>query len=264
MKTHIVIPIGVSQPGTPVLSLLEKSVNSILNQSSKEFILTVASDDNIPDEHKKFLESVGVQVKWFPPASFFRRGGIWKKITESWKDTDTKYVSFLHYDDLWDQDKLRIQVNLMEEKNLSTSWSEVYVLNDSGQLASGDCASFQTFTRENAGHSSLAWAHSVITRRDTFFQSGIMEHQDRWSPVFENMFKVYLHRQGNGQKAIGARFFWRNHSMNMSNSMFVDPSLKPIMEEQRIIGDYKIDNVEKDYALMLEQMNHIINEIRNA
>jgi hypothetical protein len=263
-KTHIVIPIGVSQPGTPVLSLLEKSVGSILNQTSKEFILTVASDDNIPDTHKKFLEDAGVQVKWFPPASFFRRGGIWKKITETWKDSDTKYLSFLHYDDFWDIKKLELQVQAMEEKNLSTSWSEVYVIDGESRVVSGDCATFQHFTKENAGFTSTAWAHSVITRRDTFFESGIVEHQDRWSPLFEMLYKVYLHKQGNGEKVAGSRFFWRNHEMNMTNSIFVDPALKPIMEEQRVIGEYPSDNVDRDYNAMREQMNQIINEIRNA
>lgn len=261
-KTHIVIPIGVSQPGTPVLHLLEKSIDSILNQTSKEFILTVAADDNVSDECKTLLESKGVDVVWFSPATFFRKGGIWKKISEVWKTTDTKYISFLHYDDLWDSEKLEIQVKQMENESLDYSWSETYVIEANDLIISGDYASIAEFSKQNVGYKTCALAHSIITKRSTFFDSGILEFENEWSPVWENLYLLYLQKQGFGRKTSGAKFYWRNHNMNMSNSIFVDPALKPIMEEQRVVAEYPNEEVIKDEQMMNAHMNGLIKELQ--
>jgi hypothetical protein len=80
-KTHVVIPIGVAAPGTPVLSLLRASIDCVLGQSTPDVVLTIASDSDVSEECKSLLDSYGekINVRWFEPASFFRRGGIWKK-----------------------------------------------------------------------------------------------------------------------------------------------------------------------------------------
>ena len=261
MKTHIVIPIGVSQPGTPVLSLLEKSIDSVLQQSSKEFILTVAADNNVSDECKKLLSDKGVEVKWFETSSFFRRGGIWKKISETWKTTDTKYVAFMHYDDIWDSKKLEVQVNQMESEDLNSSWSEVYVIDDNDNVVSGDCSYIEQFDSQSAGRRTCAQAHAMIVKREAFFSSGIMEFENTWSPVFEDLMIVFCNRQGRGKKVYGAKFFWRNHAMNMSNSILTDEKWKDLMNEQKTIGQYDDSSIESDANKMHQTMNRIVQEI---
>lgn len=137
MKTHIVIPIGVGAPGTPIQDYLEASVNSILEQTSTDFILTVAADTDIPDRCKKFLEEKNIEVKWFSPHTYFRRGGIWKKIFDTWKEKTTENVAFLHYDDLWDREKLEIQHEVIRTGKKSC-WSEVYMIDRNGAVTTGD------------------------------------------------------------------------------------------------------------------------------
>jgi hypothetical protein len=261
MKTHIVIPIGVSQPGTPVLELLEKSIESIQNQSSKDFILTVASDNNVSDECKALLQAKNVEVKWFEPGSFFRRGGIWKKITDTWKTSDTKYLAFMHYDDIWDSKKLEVQIEIMEKENLNSSWSEVYVIDDTDSITSGDCSFFSEFSRETVGRRSVAQAHSMIVERESFFSSGIMEFENMWSPVFEDLFMVFCNKQGNGKKVSGAKFYWRNHSMNMSNSILTDIKWEELLTEQKRKGEYQDDIIQRDVEYMHQVMRNIIQKI---
>lgn len=218
MTTHIVIPIGVAAPGTPVLSLLEKSIDSILNQTSKDFILTVASDTDVSDECKKLLEEKKLNVRWHEPGTFFRRGGIWKKITDAWQAVDSKYVAFLHYDDFWHEEKLSKQIELMEQWDLGCSWAETYVVDGADNLVSGDCAYWNSFSKETIGSRTVAFAHSAIMRKEDFFNSGIMAHELRWAPCFEDLFTMYAHSTS-GRKAVGAKFYWRDHSLNMSNTL---------------------------------------------
>lgn len=260
MKTHIVMPIGVSQPGTPILKLLEYSIKSILEQTSKDFIFTVAADENISDECKQLLKSLNVNIKWFPVASFFRKGGIWKKITETWKDESTKYLAFMHYDDFWDKEKLLLQIEAMEKENLNSSWSETYVIDIDNRVISNDCAYIENFNNENRGYRSVAQAHSMIVNREKFFNSGIMEYQDKWSPVFEDLFIVYCNKIGNGRKVNFSRFYWRNHSNNMTNSILSNIDMKETLDEQRLLGTY--NEVDSDAEYMNEVLKTIINECK--
>jgi glycosyltransferase involved in cell wall biosynthesis len=242
MKTHIVIPIGIGAPGTPVQEYLEKSVNSVLSQTSKEFILTVAADANVPDRCKKFLEEKKIEVKWFEPFTYFRKGGIWKKIFDTWKDKDTKYLAFLHYDDLWDFDKLRIQVEKMESENLEASWSEAYIMDNSGIPISHDC-SFHSLSKETVGSRSIAFAHSVIVSRDSMMNSGILDHESLWAANFEDVWAFYIHKIQNVSKAPGAKFYWRNHSLNISNTVNENAEF---VKEQRYHTAYSLKETLAD------------------
>ena len=262
MKTHIVIPIGVATPGTPVLSLLDKSISCIQNQTSKEFGLTVAADNNISDECKKLLKDKNVEIKWYTPGTFFKKGGIWKKITETWETSDTKYLAFLHYDDLWETDKLEKQISVMEERNLNSSWSSTFIMDENDIIISGDVSLWESFSISTVGHRTCAFAHSCIVKRNEFFDSGIMEFMDTWSPVFEDMFTLYLQKMGNGQKVHDAKFYWRNHSMNMSNSILTDNKWKYLREEQRIIGNYSMTEINDDIQRMNFEMSKVILDIQ--
>lgn len=263
--THIVIPIGVSQPGTPVLKYLEKSIDSIQNQSSKNYLLTVAADDNISEECKNLLIKKNVNVKWFEPASFFRKGGIWKKICETWKTSDTKYLAFLHYDDFWDSLKLEKQVKQMEENNLSSSWAQSFVIDENDFIISGDCSSINEFSKQTIGYRTLALAHAMIVKRTDFFkENGITMFENTWAPVFEDIFVIYAHLWGKGQKVNGAGFFWRNHSMNMTNSIISGKQeYSKLLAEQRIIANYSNEEVDIDAKMMNEKIQELVNNYKN-
>jgi hypothetical protein len=256
MKTHIVIPIGVGAPGTPVQEFLEKSVNSILNQTSKEFVLTVAADSNIPDRCKEFLEKNNVEVKWFEPFTYFRKGGIWKKIFDTWKDKDTKYMAFLHYDDLWDLEKLRIQVEKMETEKLDASWSEAYVMDEQGNTNPTDY-SFQEISKNTVGTRTMAFAHSVIVSREKMMNSGILEHQELWAANFEDVWALYVHKIKNARKTPGAKVFWRNHSLNISNTV---REVVDFVKEQRAHTDYSLEETMQDSSNI--SMQNIIEQVK--
>lgn len=264
--THIVIPIGVAAPGTPVPSLLRHSIDSIQRQTEKDYILTVASDTDVSQEIKDILKEKKVNVKWFEPGTFFRRGGIWKKITDCWKETDSKYLAFLHYDDLWDDNKLEKQIEVMEEKNIGCSWAECFYINDTGQIISGDLSTWSYFSKETVGSRTAAFAHACVMRKQDFFDSGIMEFENTWSACFEDIFTLYA-QTTTGCKATGARFFWRDHSMSMTNTLcqWTAPA-SPWRDEvirQQSQGEYLDAEVSADHRMIIEKSRAIYEQLKN-
>jgi len=244
-KTHIVIPIGVANPGTPVPHLLRNSIQSIKNQTDQNFLITVASDDNISEECKEILKELDVNVEWYEPGYYFKRGGIWKKISECWKKYDSEYICFMHYDDQWHEGKLKAQVDAMDNENLTSTWSKTFVINDKSEIVSGDVAFFDTLGRKEI---SCAFAHSLIIRRKPFMECGIMEYEDRWAPVFESLYAAYVHRMGNGRKVHEAIFYWRNHTMNMTNTIFMPSSPEISYDTSEAFFSDKKELEDKEYT----------------
>lgn len=265
MKTHIVIPIGIGAPGTPVQKYLEQSVESILRQTSKDFILTVAADSNIPERCKDYLESRGVEIKWFEPYSFFKKGGIFKKIVDTWKEKESKYVAFLHYDDVWNEKKLQVQVDLMEEKNLLGSYSEVFLMNENNEYAENDY-SFPSLNKHTVGTRTLAFAHSCIVNKEALFNSGFLETEEKWSEQyydkykigFEDIWAVFVHRLKLVEKAGGAKLFWRTHDKSVSNTFTEGSELVANLREAASYNPNDIDNSDwkSQYINLIKQIQN--------
>ena len=118
-RVHVVMPIGVGAPGTPVLRHLRASLDCLARQTFRDFRVTVAADENIAPEARSLVEAYGADIVWYPKDTYFRPGGIWKKITDQWQEVDSEYVAYFHYDDLWDETKLAEQVALIESRALN-------------------------------------------------------------------------------------------------------------------------------------------------
>jgi hypothetical protein len=136
-KLQVVVPIGIGAPGTPVQKFFEDGINSLLSQTEPVDIC-IAADENIPDRIKDFITEKNLTVKWFETNTFFKKGSIWIKLFEGWKESNTEYVAFMHYDDIWDKDKAKIQLEHIERENLNGSWSEAYYMDENSNVVSGD------------------------------------------------------------------------------------------------------------------------------
>lgn len=256
MKTHIVLPLGVGAEGTPVQKYLEQSVASILDQTDKNVLLTVAADKNIPERCVNFLVKNNIRIQWFEEYSYFRPGSIWKKIFDSWKTIDSNYVGFLHYDDLWDRNKLKIQVDLLEQNNLFGAWSEVYTIDENSQITSSDL-SFKSLSIDTVGRKFCAFCHSTIVDKQALFSSGILNHENTWGGNFEKLLAVYLHKIKKVQKAEGAKFYWRNHTSNITHTLQEN---KEVTVTQRKVTGYTFSQTLVD--IESTKLPDLIQEVR--
>ena len=210
MKTHIVIPIGVGAPGTPHPEYLRDSIESVLNQSSPDWILTVASDSNVSDEVKNLLSEYEgkVNVKWFEPFSFFRKGSIWKKIWDSWEDEDSKYVAFLHYDDIWHQDKLRDQVKLLETTDFKVATCKVFQIDSTKNVISQDLSS---------GYYAIC--HAMVWKKDCLKSTNLLKRYDEWAAYFEKVLIEEMLNAGSYTRCDSAIFYHRSHDKSITSTM---------------------------------------------
>ena len=100
---------------------LKETIDSILNQSFKDFNLYII-DDNSTDNSKKVIDKYSdtrikvVNLKKNKGVHFCRNLGI--RLSKS------KYISFIDADDYWDENKLKNQINFMNKYGYKFTYTD--------------------------------------------------------------------------------------------------------------------------------------------
>lgn len=255
----IVIPIGISSPGTPVVKFLEWCVESLKNQqTSYSYKVVFAADNNLPVEAARVLANSGFDISLYEPYYFMRRGGIWKKIYTEWEKHESKYIAFSHYDDVWATNKIQNQISFMESNNLELSWSRVQVINENNAIVSGDVSRYSTLSKETIKTGSYAFSHSSVMKKDAWFASGIVDKVEKGSAIYEQLQFVYSHKL-KGAKDDSSVFYHRTHGNSVSNQFNTE---KDFMVEQRKIANYSLEEVLKDAEEL--NFNAIVEEVEKT
>jgi hypothetical protein len=261
-KLHIVIPIGVSSPGTPIPEFLLNSIESLKEQTLNNIFITVAADENISDTCKQVLKDTNVNIEWFSPYSYFTKEGLWGKIFKCWEKYESEYVSFLHYDDLWESNKAQNQINFIKENNLDGCWSQVYLINDNNEIVSGDSMMLKELSANSVGHLIPWMCHSTIIKKETILNCGILKYREKWNCDFEWLYTVFLHKIKNLKKCEDAIFLWRQHPNQVSHNqgMNMKEDNEHVKEQRTIIG-YSFDETMEDSRYVMKNVN--LEEIKN-
>ena len=126
------------------LDYLFIALKSIFKQSYKNFKILIVYDD----EDKSDL----FKIKKFFKNNLFKRKISYKIIVNKYslgagyarnvgiKKSNTKYLAFLDSDDIWDKNKLNIQINFMEKNNILFSHTSYHVINSNNKIISSRSA----------------------------------------------------------------------------------------------------------------------------
>lgn len=254
----IVIPLGVGGSGTPVLKYLKWCVESINSQKTNyNYDLIFSCDTNIPDEVKNYLNYTNCLIEWYEPHFYFKKGGIWKKIYDQWIKFESKYLAFSHYDDIWSENKIESQLKLLESTNSDICWSRVQTINKDNNIL-GEMRTLDTLNKNTLfGSPSYAFSHSSIVSRN-ILKTGIVEHQDNWSAIYEELFFVYAHKL-KGIKDHQSIFYHRVHSDSISNT-FNNEQSESVVSQRNATGYSLIETLEDAKIINIDQIRDNINQ----
>ncbi len=160
------------------LDYLFIALKSIFNQSYKNFkILIIYDDEDKSDlfKIKKFFKKrvfkrkISFKIivnKYSLGAGYARNVGI--------KKSKTKYLAFLDSDDIWDKNKLKIQINFMEKNNILFSHTSYHVINSNNKIISSRSARkkiiFQDLIKScDIGLSTVIVSSSLLSKEKLMF-----------------------------------------------------------------------------------------------
>ncbi len=111
---------------------ISQTINSVLNQTYKDFELIIVDDGSIDKSCNivKEYEKKDKRIRFFrlegnSGAAYVRNYAL--------KQAKGRYIAYLDSDDLWDEKKLEIQINFMKENNYAFTCTDYMRVSEDGR-----------------------------------------------------------------------------------------------------------------------------------
>ena len=166
-----------------------KTINSILNQSFKNYEIIIIFDDNNFDElsyikkiSKKYSKiKLIVNNKILGPGLSRNKGVALSK---------GKYIAFCDADDLWNKNKLKLQIEFMEKNKLNFSHTSYFVINDKdkkiGQFKIKDKVNYKELLKScDIGLSTVILKKKIIKNKNFFCKLKTKEDYRLWLKIIK-------------------------------------------------------------------------------
>lgn len=122
---------------------LAEAIESVLNQTFKDFELIVV-DDSSKDSSQKIIEQYKIKDPRIRAFYHEKNMGIAKSANQALAEANGKFIAFIGSDDVWVPFKLEKQLKLIKYNEDKILWSEAEIIDAAGS------ATGQTFTQLNS------------------------------------------------------------------------------------------------------------------
>ena len=118
------------------------AINSILNQTYQNFEIIIVYDDIDKSELSLIykIQKVDKRIK-----VLINKKNLGAGLSRNYaiKNSNGKYIAFLDADDIWNAQKLKKQVSIMEKKNLSITHTSYVILDKNNNVQYKTCKKFR-------------------------------------------------------------------------------------------------------------------------
>lgn len=122
--------VSVIMPAYNAATFIEEAINSVLNQTYRNWELLVVDDcsiDNTSEILKKFNEQ---RIKCIKNS---KNEGVIVSRNKALKIARGKWIAFLDSDDIWEKSKLEKQINFMKDNNYNFSYTKYERVDENGK-----------------------------------------------------------------------------------------------------------------------------------
>jgi len=238
---------------------LEQTLNSIVNQSYKNFEIIIVDNYSTDDTKRFVLSYVSKKIKFY---QHHNNGVIAINRNFGIKKANGKYIAFCDDDDIWQKEKLKYQVNFINKHKVSLCYTNAKSFNESGVISE----KYVRRTVINQHFKELLWGNfipnsSVIILKKCFDELGMLnensyirEDYDMWLRVSE-------------KKLIGginkSLIFYRIHVANNAASRSKE-TLKSIQTILNIKNKISISHVRFCLVILFHCLKFILYFIKDS
>ena len=242
---------------------LREALNSVIAQTYKNWEI-IFWDNQSTDQSAEIFKSYNdIRLKYYYASSYT---SLYQARNYAIKKCNGEFIAFLDSDDWWTSEKLEIQMNLFEDKEVGLVYSNYYIYNEETQrkklvskkkLPSGTVTN-SLLTNYNVG------IITVIIRKVLFdrFKDGF---DGKYNIIGDFDFIIKLSKFSKFACIQTGLSYWRSHKNNSSyiNYELEIKELEDWLTNQKVFDKSKFDNLLKNIKLKITYMI-IINNILNG
>lgn len=225
-----------------------ETIDSILNQTYQNFEILIIHDDPLDEKINNILnlKTKDERIKVISNqknigAGLSRNKGISESVGE--------YIAFLDADDLWLKDKLKVQINFMENNKYDFSHTSYSIINNNKKILSKRSAK-KEISFDDLIKSCDIGLSTVIIKKKVFLKSSFPSLQTKEDYV------LWLNLSNQGVKIFGLDqylVFWRKTQNSLSSNLF-----QKIIDGFRVYYIYMGYNFLKSvYSLIILSLNFL-------
>tara|TARA_Y100001958_G_C21101321_1_gene451188 strand:+ start:99 stop:851 length:753 start_codon:yes stop_codon:yes gene_type:complete len=230
---------------------IEKTINSILNQTHENFEILIVDDEQSPESSQKLKELKNLDDRIRVISKLKNQGAGYSR-NQGIKFAKGTYIAFCDADDLWVPKKLESQIKFMIAMNIDFSFTS-YEIVDENQNIVGFRKATDTINFEKLIRSCDIGLSTVIIKKKIF---------DNLNIYFPNIktkedYVFWLFLSKNGVKMFGLDeklSKWRKLSNSLSSSI-----MQKILDGYRVYRIYlKFSIIKSLYCLFILSINFLL------
>ncbi len=173
--------VSIIVPVYNVEKFLDDTINSVLNQTYKNWELLLINDCSV-DNSKKVYEKYknNKRIKWI---DLKRNSGTAEARNKGIKVASGNYICFLDSDDFWNKDKLSKQVSFMKKNDYAFSFTGYEFANEDGTLTGKKVCVPDKINYHGALKNTVIWTSTVmlnmsILKKNDIYMPNVKRGQD--------------------------------------------------------------------------------------
>ncbi len=242
--------VSVIMPYFRKKEFINDSLNSVFNQSYKDFeIIIIYDDDNLEDYyHLKDFQKKNNKIKIIK--NHLNRGVAYSR-NVGIKESSGDLIAFLDCDDIWKENKLETQINFMREKNVDISFTGYEIIdslnNIIGKRPAKAIIDFNDLIKScDIGLSTVIIKKSLLNENIKFGSLKTKEDYVLWLNLAKKNYKFY-----------GINLFltkWRKLDNSLSSS-----TLQKLFDGFRVYNKYlKYNKFLSIFCLIRLSLNYLL------
>lgn len=242
--------VSVIMPYFRKKEFINDSLNSVFNQSYKDFeIIIIYDDDNLEDYyHLKDFQKKNNKIKIIK--NHLNRGVAYSR-NVGIKESSGDLIAFLDCDDIWKENKLETQINFMREKNVDISFTGYEIIdslnNIIGKRPAKAIIDFNDLIKScDIGLSTVIIKKSLLNENIKFGSLKTKEDYVLWLNLAKKNYKFY-----------GINLFltkWRKLDNSLSSS-----TLQKLVDGFRVYNKYlKYNKFLSIFCLIRLSLNYLL------
>lgn len=242
--------VSIIMPYFKKKEFISETLNSVFNQSYKDFEIIIIYDDNNLEDYYylKDIQKKNNNIKIIK--NNLNRGVAYSRnigIDESSGDL----IAFLDCDDVWKNDKLETQINFMKERNIDISFTGYEIIDSSnniiGKRSAKAIVDFNDLVKScDIGLSTVVLKKSILNESSKFGSLKTKEDYVLWLNLAKKNYKFY-----------GINLFltkWRKLDNSLSSN-----TLQKLVDGFRVYNQYlKYNKFFSFFCLIRLSFNYLL------